>query len=672
MHAAMPSAADLIFLALLGVLVFTPLSAKLLGDAGTGWHIRTGQQIIATRAIPRVDSFSSTMQGKPWFAWEWLYDLIAGALDSAFGLNGVVWLTAVVIALVFAWLFRIVVKRGTNLTPAVILVLLAIAASMIHFLARPHVVSWLFTLAWFVILDGVERSRDRDRQPISRRWIWILPLLTAVWANVHGGFLVGFVLLGIYWLSAVWGWWHRASEGEGLLFEIFSSDPLARNAARAGEPEPGKRVWNLTIVGVLSVAAGMVNPYGWRLYGHIHQYLANRFLMDHIEEFQSPNFHGISQKCFAILLLIAVATLAMRGRQLRVSQLLTLLFAVYSGLYAARNIPTASVLVVAIVAPLLRERSGSRGFFRRMRALEIQARWHLWAIAGVIATFLIVMNGGKLGGDQIANARFDPQRMPVGAVDFVERQAVGGPILSMDYWGGYLIYRLYPKNLVVMDDRHDLYGEKFLKSYLKTIRVEQGWEEFLNAHEFSYAILPKKAALANAMIATGRWKSVYSDATAVVLSNHSAETTVSTGSRMDAGEIPIRRAHCARLLRAGCRSAKKNAALGMMQNLNLLHLLRRSEAVVGVDVEADDGFDFYGLVAAQGRLEFPGAQGGYDFGSHIGWARLENVQVAGIAGSIDEAGDDHTRAGQPGRKVFANRDWSGKIGAEGVSRTGFV
>src|SRR5579864_919582 len=94
---AMPSVADLIFLALLGVLVFTPLSVRLLGDAGIGWHIRTGQAILDARGIPHVDSFSSTMLGKPWFAWEWLYDVLVGGLDSAFGLNGVVWLTAIAI-----------------------------------------------------------------------------------------------------------------------------------------------------------------------------------------------------------------------------------------------------------------------------------------------------------------------------------------------------------------------------------------------------------------------------------------------------------------------------------------------------------------------------------------------------------------------------------------------
>ena len=79
----MPSVADLIFVAVLCALLFTPLSVKLLGDAGIGWHIRTGQQILHTRSIPRVDSFSSVMQGKPWFAWEWLYDVLVGLLDSA-------------------------------------------------------------------------------------------------------------------------------------------------------------------------------------------------------------------------------------------------------------------------------------------------------------------------------------------------------------------------------------------------------------------------------------------------------------------------------------------------------------------------------------------------------------------------------------------------------------
>ena len=127
---ALPSVADLIFVALLGALVFTPLSVRLLGDAGIGWHIRTGQQILATHTVPHVDPFSSSMGGKPWFAWEWLYDLIVGELEATLGLNGVVWFTAVVIATVFALMFRLLMKLGTNVLIAPVLVLLAVASSM--------------------------------------------------------------------------------------------------------------------------------------------------------------------------------------------------------------------------------------------------------------------------------------------------------------------------------------------------------------------------------------------------------------------------------------------------------------------------------------------------------------------------------------------------------------
>jgi hypothetical protein len=84
----------LIFVALLALLVFTTLSVRLLGDAGIGWHIRTGQLILATHAVPRFDPFSSTTAPQAWFAWEWLYDVVVGWLESAVGLNGVVLFTA--------------------------------------------------------------------------------------------------------------------------------------------------------------------------------------------------------------------------------------------------------------------------------------------------------------------------------------------------------------------------------------------------------------------------------------------------------------------------------------------------------------------------------------------------------------------------------------------------
>ena len=317
-----PSIGDLIFIALLGLLAFTTLSVRLLGDAGIGWHIRTGQLILATHAIPHLDPFSSTMAGHPWFAWEWIYDVLVGWLDRVAGLNGVVFFTAPIIALTFSWTFRLLLRRGTNFLVALALVLLAASASMIHFLARPHVVSWLLTALWFWVLESSERKANDSPADGRRLFLWLLPPLMLVWVNVHGGFLLGFVLLGIYWLSAAWQWFR--------LKEDRFEDVLQKIRA-------GKRTRDLAVIGILSALATLANPYGWRLHVHISRYLSNRFLMDHIDEFQSPNFHGVAQRCFAVLLLLTFVALAAKRREageFRASEVLVVMFAVYSGLYA--------------------------------------------------------------------------------------------------------------------------------------------------------------------------------------------------------------------------------------------------------------------------------------------------------------------------------------------------
>jgi len=513
----LPSVSDLIFVALLAVLVFTTLSVRLLGDAGIGWHIRTGQLILATRAIPRVDPFSSTMAGQPWFAWEWLYDLLVGSLDTAAGLNAIVLFTAVIIAATFTWSFRLLLRRNTNFLLALILVMLAASASMIHFLARPHVVSWLFTVAWFWILDSSEEScSDPAADSSASLSLWLLPLLMVVWVNLHGGFLVGFVLLAIYWISAVW----QSIRLKGDRF----ADVL--HSIREG-----KRARILALIGLLSALATFVNPYGWKLHVHIYRYLSNRFLMNHIDEFQSPNFHGVAQKCFAGLLLLTLVALAVKKREagaVRASQFLLLLFAVYSGLYASRNIPVSSLLLILVTGPWLSdaterlvEKLGSKSarpkpFLQRMQTIDRSLRGHLWPIAAVALACWIAAHAGKLGATQLMNAHFDAKRFPVEAVNYLETHDIPGPVLSPDSWGGYLIYRLYPRTKVVLDDRHDLYGEEFLKSYLKMVHVEPGWDDFLKQHPAGSILVPKDTALADILLETPNWQPIYGDTVAIL------------------------------------------------------------------------------------------------------------------------------------------------------------
>ena len=132
-------------------------------DADIGWHIRTGELITATYSLPRSDPFSSTMQGQPWFAWEWLYDVLLRGSSSP---SRVRW-SGVAVRLAGSWnlyLSPLAAHQARHrVAPAVLLMLLAEAASTIHLYARPYIVSSLFSLVWFVALDRWEGWEVADR-----------------------------------------------------------------------------------------------------------------------------------------------------------------------------------------------------------------------------------------------------------------------------------------------------------------------------------------------------------------------------------------------------------------------------------------------------------------------------------------------------------------------------
>jgi hypothetical protein len=278
-------------------------------------------------------------------------------------------------------------------------------------------------------------------------------------------------------------------------------------------------------ISVASAAASLANPYGWRLYAHTYRYLSNRFLMDHIDEFRSPDFHSLAPRCFLLLLILLLVVVAVRGKQLRASGILVVLFAVYSGIYSARNIPVSAILLVATIGPLMRSHATGRllgirhsafaGFLQRMTAIESGKRWPVWSVIALLVTLLIAINGGRVGSSALMDAHFDPARMPVAAVDYLAKQNLAGPVFAPDFWGGYLIYRLYPKVRVVLDDRHDLYGEEFFKSYLKLIHVEPGWEDFLREHPSECVLAPRDSPLADRLSTRWEWRAVYADNVAI-------------------------------------------------------------------------------------------------------------------------------------------------------------
>src|SRR5882724_5457542 len=184
----MPSLADVLFLSFFFKLLSN--GSSLLDDGDTGWHILTGESILRTFKIPVADPYSHTVPGIAWTTHEWLAEVIFALFHRLMGLNGVVLISTTVITLTFYFLYLFMLRRRVSAPVAVSFTILAAFTSMLHWLARPHIFSLALTLAFVVILEMYQREKVNHLK--------LLPPLMVLWVNLHGGYILGLILVFIY------------------------------------------------------------------------------------------------------------------------------------------------------------------------------------------------------------------------------------------------------------------------------------------------------------------------------------------------------------------------------------------------------------------------------------------------------------------------------------------
>ena len=167
--------------------------SKLLSDCDTGFHIKYGEFILNTFSIPKHDLFSSITPPIHYIDFEWLSQVIMAFVHRVSGLTGIVIFFSFLIAFVYYLLFKILRKEKGNIVVAVFITLLVMAASSIHWLARPHIFSMLVLIIWYYILDLYQYK--------GKNYLYLLPLMMFIWVNLHGAFLLGLILCGIYFLG---------------------------------------------------------------------------------------------------------------------------------------------------------------------------------------------------------------------------------------------------------------------------------------------------------------------------------------------------------------------------------------------------------------------------------------------------------------------------------------
>lgn len=486
-----PSLFDLF---LLTVLVWTFLASakdlgwsQMLSDGDAGWHMRVGQWILEHGRVPTQDFFSFSKAGEPWFAWEWLSDVVFALVHGWMGLKGMVWLTAALFMGLVAVVFLRVGRAGANVFLAVPLTMVAIGVIRIHLLARPHMFTLLFiALAIWLIEKDLERPT---------RWIWALVPMTVLWVNLHGGWAALVATLGVV------------------------------SAGAAAEALAGRREWAvsrryLTLAAACGLAS-LANPYGWELHRHMGAYLDSKWIQDAVEEFQSPKFRTEGQRFFEAIMLGAVLAAGFQMRRRSFIMPLLLLFWTHASLTSVRHAPILAILALPVLA-----RSAAGLWTRFMGQFSGKS------IPGILNSIGRDMQPSLVKPGvwsalpmlflltPLAPVRW-PSDFPSGLFPtaFIARHAAvieSARLYTTDEWADYLLYRNYPKQRVFFDGRSDFYGERLGREFLRMSAGYHDWDKLLKKHKIDAVMAPPGTALASLLKLSPEWRLVADSGTEIL------------------------------------------------------------------------------------------------------------------------------------------------------------
>jgi hypothetical protein len=521
-----PTFADLLGVFLVALVVLIG-SHRLFGDADAATHVATGLWILEHKQVPKTDPFSGTHAGGEWFAHEWLADLGSALAYRAAGWPGLVVASAFLVAAAHVLLYRSLVRHGHDALVSFGAVVAAAAAASSHWLARPHLLTVLFLVVWATTLERVVRGQR------PRLCLAALPPLAALWANLHGGFLIAFGVLACY--------------GAGAL---VAARPWLRGGAVI-EPEVARArslIGPLAATGVATAAAVIVNPWGWRLLKHLLGFFTvHGEALAATTEFQPATIEDRAGLALAVFLAVCLAGLwcgaktrfssadDTRGSvQLHPGTVLSFIMGTVMALVSIRHVEVMAVLGVPIAA------GGLSTFLR----FKLDAPTRLWLESlrryesghgGGLLTVVLLGLAGLAAAGRLPHAGFDPASFPVEMVSELNRAGVvpNGPVFAPDVWGGYLILE-FTRARVFVDGRWDMYGDDFFVRYADIMLARPRWSQLLREAGVDWAILPLEAPLAAAMRASPEWTPWRADATAVAFRRR----ITTTPSRMEEPSSP--------------------------------------------------------------------------------------------------------------------------------------
>ncbi len=455
------------------------------------WHLKVGAYITSHHAVPSHDYMSYTFLGHPWTDHEWLAELLLYGLYNLAGLWGPIVFFAFVICAAFGFVYWNMANRGINRVLALFVLSAAFTASRGSWGPRIQMLSMFFLAVYAFTLYRFQVTRDR-------RVLAAFPLLMLIWTNVHGGFVLGLVVIAITLV------------GEWLNYLTKHEDALSPSDLRA-----------LGLVLVATIAVTIVNPNGVRQLLYPLTFILPNAYTNQIQESASPNFHMIVMMVFEAMLLLLIASAFLARPRFNWTNLLLVLAFTHLALSQVRNVP----LWVVIVSPLLALYAQGIGpalqeQFPKLRYRRRPVRGRLVPLFNSVLLVMVLFLYAAQAHMYITPKALDRavlDNFPTGAIAYMRSHTLPPHVFASYAWGGYLLWNLSPRYRDFMDSRADtLYNTRILHAYLNAYSGTPGWDSVLKKYDVQDVLIERDAPLAQLLAANRGWRLLFHDRVSVL------------------------------------------------------------------------------------------------------------------------------------------------------------
>lgn len=459
----------------LGLLIMT---TRPVADPDFWWHLQTGKLIAESGVIPHVDPFSFTLTGSNWITHEWLTELLIFQLFKIGSFPLLIVIFSILISSAF-----LLAYFQSNAKPYIagFITIFSALATAPTWGVRPQMITLTFSSVFLYILD---------RTRLNSQWknLLLLPLITLLWVNLHGGYILGLAIIGL----------HIFGEMVDLVLANIHQEQFSN-----------RRFFRLVAIFLLCIIAALVNPNFYKILIYPFETLSSPSMMTFIQEWFSPDFHQVEWIPLALLFISLIAAPSLSRRPVHVTNILLVTFFGFFALRSMRNVPIFAISAI----PFLSDQLSGISFRQKTNVVIGQISKWLNPVLLILALLVAGINYltiSRQQGDVIAVT------YPKVAVDWISTNQPDGNIFNSYGWGGYLIWRLFPDYKVFIDGRADIYGDEFINNYLSIYSGQSGWEESLSKWGVKIVLLEPQSGLAGEIRRSDNWIIVYEDRLSVL------------------------------------------------------------------------------------------------------------------------------------------------------------